>query len=267
MTSPLNSQSLSIYYGSRWFLLLAKSFVLHRQAHPYRRLSATLMVSRSAPFTLEVDDGRTLSGYAALLAPGVRRRSIVALEADLAIFDLPIDTPHYAALAPLLAEQAVLSLPPAAFKPLKPALKQAAEEAVSSERIHALCEAVVVAACGRPPQPRKIDERIERAVALLNDTPLSEASLGRIAQQLHLSVSRLRQLFKLETGCTFTHYARWAAVWHAARLWQRGTPWTQVAIESGFCDLSHLDRAFNEVFGLNPSTVVDPARVRLVRCD
>lgn len=267
MSAPLAAQNLSIYYGPRWFLLLARSFVLHRPQQPYRRLSATLLLSRRAPFDLEVEDGRRLQGQAALLAPGVRRRRIIAKDADLAIFDLPIDTPHYAALAPLLRQQAVLSLPVAAFRPLHPTLRRAAETNLPAPAVHRLFDAAVKAAGGSTPRVRAMDPRIVRAQMLLNDTPLSQARLGRFATRLNLSASRLRQLFKEETGCTFSHYARWAAIWHAARLWQRGMPWTEVALASGFSDLSHLDRGFNEVFGLNPSAVVDPQRVRLVRCE
>ena len=43
-------------------------------------------------------------------------------------------------------------------------------------------------------------------------------------------------------------------------------PLVEVSEAAGFHDLAHLNRAFNEVFGLNPSTVFDPGQVRLVRC-
>jgi AraC-like DNA-binding protein len=63
-----------------------------------------------------------------------------------------------------------------------------------------------------------------------------------------------------------SHYARWTAVWKAALLWAHGTPFTELAHEVGFYDLAHLDHAFVETFGVNPSTVIDPAAVRLIRC-
>jgi AraC-like DNA-binding protein len=90
--------------------------------------------------------------------------------------------------------------------------------------------------------------------------------LPALGKRLHLSTSRLRHLFQEELGCSVTHYARWAAVWKAARAWKHGTPFTDLAHAVGFYDLAHLDHAFIETFGVNPSTVIDPAQITLIRC-
>jgi hypothetical protein len=63
-----------------------------------------------------------------------------------------------------------------------------------------------------------------------------------------------------ETGCPVSHYARWVAVWKVASLWTQGKPLTGIACEIGFHDLAHLDHASIEVFGMNPSTVIDQHR-------
>ncbi|MFX6645104.1 helix-turn-helix domain-containing protein, partial [Acinetobacter baumannii] len=80
----------------------------------------------------------------------------------------------------------------------------------------------------------------------------------------HLSPSRLRSLFKQEVGFTIQQYARWLAVWRASLAWRQGRSLTDVAMEAGFYDLPHIDHAFNEVFGINPTNVIDPHFVRLV---
>lgn len=76
-----------------------------------------------------------------------------------------------------------------------------------------------------------------------------------------------RELFKQQTGFTIGEYARWRGVWRAALLWKRGAKLTDLAVEAGFYDLAHIDKAFNEVFGMNPSTVIDPRFVTLVNCE
>ena len=50
-------------------------------------------------------------------------------------------------------------------------------------------------------------------------------------------------------------------------LWKQGRKLTDVAVEAGFYDLAHADRTFVEVFGMNPSTAIDPRFVRIVNCD
>lgn len=49
-------------------------------------------------------------------------------------------------------------------------------------------------------------------------------------------------------------------------LWTQVRKLTDIAHEVGFHDLSHVDRAFKEMFGLNPSSSIRPDDVRLVRC-
>lgn len=259
---------MTIYYGSRWFLLLARHFVLRRSEHPYRRLSATLMIARGRPFTLQVDDCEAISTQAVLIAPKVQRRLIEAVDSHIAIFDLAIETPHFAALAPLIQKTAVLNLDVGRFASLMPSLEAAAAGTLAPEAARQLFDRVVELAGGTPiPLAPAGDVRITQAIAQINEAGFGEASLEQLAERAHLSPSRFRQLFKEQTGSTIRHYARWAATWRAVWLWQRGTPWTQIAHQCGFTDLAHLDHAFNEVFGLNPSAVVDPSTVLLRRCE
>lgn len=266
MNPPPALANLTIYYGVRWFLLMARTFVLHRETSPYRRLSATLMIATGAPIQLEVENYPPLTVQACLLAPNVRRQRITAVDSNIAIFDLPIETPHFTALEPLLRERAVMALPEVGFEPLHAALALAASGRLDNLGVAQLRDAVVHTASGQWPQVRPLDARIAQALHIINERPFGEARLPQLAATQHLSPSRLRQLFKQQTGCNLTQYMRWAAVWRAVWLWSSGKPWTEIAHDCGFHDLPHLDRAFNEVFGLNPSTVVDPHKVRLLRC-
>ncbi len=254
------------YYGNRRFLLLATSFVLDRSSSPYRRLSASLMLACGEPLRLEVGDGLTLTTRVALVAPKVRRRRTVALNSRLAIFDVPIGSPEYAALEPTLQEQQILSLELERFASLLPTLERGFAAPLSCAEVDGLFQSAVHAVTGRRPALRKVDPRIARAIDLIDEVPLDQIRLTRLAKQLSLSPSRLRHLFQTETGCSVTHYARWAAVWKAASLWTRGMPLTEIAHEVGFYDLAHLDHAFVETFGVSPSVVIDPSRIALVRC-
>ena len=245
------------YYGMKRFLLLAPTFVLE-PPNPYRRLSPTLLLACNEPFWLECGDGVAISSRVALIAPKVPRRRLVAVNSDLAIFDLPI---HSA-----LATEPVQSLEFERFTHLLPALKKAFKGELPCEDLDRLFEAAMHAISDCNPPPPTIDPRIEQALKMIDDSPFDEVSLPALSRRLGLSPSRLRHLFKEVTGNTVTHYARWTAVWRAISLWSQGRRLTEIAHEVGFHDLSHLDHAFIEVFGLNPSTVINPENVTLIRC-
>jgi AraC-like DNA-binding protein len=246
--------------------MLARSFMLDRASRPYRRLSASLFIACGAPFQIEVGDGLTLNTRVALIAPKVRRRRTVALNSDLAVFDFPIGTPEYAALEPTLRAQQILALDFERFRPLEPALRRALAAELPCAELDDLFQVAVRTIAGRVPTAHALDPRVAKVIEQIQELPLDEVKLSALAKQIHLSPSRLRHLFQEETGSTVTQYARWAAVWKAALLWTQGRPFTDLAHEVGFYDLAHLDHAFIETFGVNPSLAIDPAQVKLIRC-
>ena len=87
--------------------------------------------------------------------------------------------------------------------------------------------------------------------------PLNEFNIENLAQQVYLSSSRLRSLFKQNIGHSIGEYARWSAVWQAVDQYTPGRSFTDVAMETGFFDLPHVSRTFVEVFGISPSLAID----------
>jgi AraC-like DNA-binding protein len=261
-------QPLTIYYARRCFLLLGKSFVLDRHYAPYRRLAATLLLTRQQPFDLETDAGSMTGIEAALIAPKVLRKRIVAVDSDIAILDIPMDSPAYRRIAGQLRQQSQISYSRGHFLALFPLLLKADEGTLDADDFYFLhTSASQIIAEGIDP-PDTTDTRVTQAMRMIDELPLDSVKLDLLAQQLDLSKSRLSHLFIAETGSTVSHYARWVAVWRAVNQWQQGCTWTRIAQDSGFYDLAHFDHAFTEVFGLKPSAVFDPVRVRLHRlCD
>jgi len=254
---------LTIYYGGQRFMLLADDFVLDRRQSPYRRLAATLLYARRAPFRIEIEGFGSLSAWALLLTPKLRRRLIHAPASQIAIFDYPMGTAGYRRLAPLLREAPVHACHPAAFAALHPALDAAAQGRLEADEALAL-HRHMAEAIAPPVTAESLDDlRIARTLARIAQLPLDQVMLTRLAAAEGLSASRLRHLFSAETGSTVSHYARWLAVWRAVDAWRPGLTWTRLAQDAGFHDLAHFDHAFLEVFGLKPSRVFDPQRVCL----
>lgn len=258
---------MTVYYWAQGFVLLARTFVLDRAQSPYHRLSVTLLIAFGRPFVIEIGDGSQLRTHAALVAPKVLRRRITAVNSDIAILDLAIDSPEFAALAPVFRGRPMVGLEIERFAHLRPLLGQAAAGTLSCQSMKDVVRDAVKVVCGELPKPPASNPHIGQVRRLLRELPLREVRLETLARRVHLSPSRLRHLFKETTGSSLTQYARWASVWHAATLWVGGgKSWTEVAQEAGFYDLAHLDRAFNEFFGLNPSAVTDPRYVTLLHC-
>ncbi|MEX2476228.1 helix-turn-helix domain-containing protein [Marinobacter sp.] len=254
------------YYGSRRFLLIASSFLLDRSKDPYYRLSATLLFACREPFKLEIGDGTELTAHAVLIAPKVLRKRLIALNSDLFIFDIPIQSPEFMALKPVFQGREVLPLNQEAFVHLQPAMEQARRGVSSPEDIQKLLTEAVKTFAPYSPPNRVLDSRVVRVMELIHEAPLGTVNLELLAKQVHLSPSRLRHLFSEQTGSTIRHFARWSATWRVVELWSRGRALTELAFEAGFYDLAHLDHAFMEVFGLNPSTIIDPENVTLIHC-
>lgn len=258
-------RGVTIYYWPCAVVLLAPSLMLDRPTGP---LSATLRLACAEPYMINVG-GQLLTTRASLVAPKAPRKRIAALNSDLALFYLPVDAPEYAGVRQLLGDASLLDLDIDKFEPVLPLLRTAMHTVQPPAVIRQLVREVIALLTDHHTVPTVVDQRVTQACSMLDRMPLSEVSLQRVADAVHLSPSRLRDLFKRQTGFTIGDYARWRAVWRAALIWQRseGKTMTEVALEAGFHDLAHADRAFIQVFGMNPSRIIDPKYVTLVDCE
>ena len=263
----LSGPSTTIYYWRRGFVQLAPSYLLERRRRPYRRLSVSLMFGLKQAFTIETDEGGSVTARALLIAPKVARRRISALDSDFVICDMALATPEFHALAPLLDGAPLRVLDERKLAPLVAGFRRAGSGEMPAGELRDLVHRTIIEFTGRRPEAPPLHPRIARALQLIDEQPLRAISPGWLTGQVHLSASRLRALFSTELGSSLTHYLRWNAVWKAAWLWSRGRPLVDVVEAAGFYDLAHLNRAFNEVFGLNPSDLFHPDQVRLIRCD
>lgn len=86
----------------------------------------------------------------------------------------------------------------------------------------------------------EFDSRVERALIMIRQT--NDLSLGDLAQEVNLSPSRLRHLFRDEVGLTIRTYSLWQRAQHALRVIAEGSSLSEAAYRTGFSDLSHLSR-------------------------
>jgi len=255
-----------IYRWLRGFLLLAPSFIVDRGEHPTRRPSIRVMWSLRAPFDIEFSNGSWLKTSAVMMSADAQRRQIIANEAGFVLLDLAISTPEYAALAPLMAGQSVLTLEPGVFEALKPQLELAGAGAIAPQQVHTLRREVVHAVAGVYSEDPHYDPRVETALRVIQQRRLEDVTLETIAEAVYLSPDRLRHLFREQVGCTVSNYARTAAVWKALSARSEGRQLTELAHEAGFHDYSHFNHVFKEMFGFCPGMTQITANVRVIAC-
>lgn len=245
-------------------LLTAPSLLLDRPPGP---LSATLRIACRDPYTIEVA-GETCVTRASLVAPKAERKRIIAPNSGIALlFYLPLQAPRHAALRALISDRKLVDLPITLFEPLLPRIRAAMQDVRPAPEIKSLVRDVIEAISGQSlPEADGMDPRIAKACAVLDELPQREAQIRTVASRVHLWPSRLRKLFREEVGFTIGECARWRAVLHG----KRGLTLTDVALEAGFHDLSHADKAIND--GLrhqsvdtHRSAVRDPHQLRARR--
>lgn len=258
--------SRQIYYWNTGFIMATSSFELDRRNQPYRRISATLIVSLSGEFELEVADGRQFRGNAVLLAPMIERRVISAKDCDLVICDQAMTAPEYTALASVLGGNDLKPIDLKALDTVVDEFRAALDGTLPDSTAPTLMRRVTRALTGLDtPQP-ELPRAIARALPIIDEMAFDELTPSGLAELVHISSSRLRQLFSEHLGCTISQYIRWAAVWKVIWQWSRGRPVIEVAVEAGFHDAAHVNRAFREIFGTNPTESFRPQQVVLRRC-
>ncbi len=111
------------------------------------------------------------------------------------------------------------------------------------------------------PRPQRTDKVLPAAVlrsicdyveAHL-DCPLTLEELGRVAQY---SPYHLTRLFRAATGQTLHQYVTARRLTEAKILLETSDlPLLQIALQTGFCDLSHLSKHFRQAYGCAPGAV------------
>jgi AraC family transcriptional regulator of adaptative response / DNA-3-methyladenine glycosylase II len=97
---------------------------------------------------------------------------------------------------------------------------------------------------------------VNRAVRLIDEGALDEASVGDLAERLGIGTRHLSRLFRRHLGTTPTAAARTARVQRAKRLID-GTalPMTEIAGLSGFRSLRSFNAVFQQVYRRSPSSL------------
>jgi AraC family transcriptional regulator len=115
---------------------------------------------------------------------------------------------------------------------------------------------------GTPPPPAGAPRWLGRVEAALAGGLREPVSLRALADAAGVHPNHVARVFRRHHGCTMRSYLHRLRVLHASRLIAADAQLAEVAIESGFCDQSHLTHVFQTVTGMTPSAYRRLARGR-----
>jgi AraC-like DNA-binding protein len=105
----------------------------------------------------------------------------------------------------------------------------------------------------RPRPSPAVVEKIKRVLTFLGGPRENPATLGELATTAAMSRSHFSHTFHTVAGMALRDYVRDLRLQHAHRLILNSPlSLTDVAIDSGFYDLPHLDKAFRQRIGVSP---------------
>lgn len=102
---------------------------------------------------------------------------------------------------------------------------------------------------------RRIDPRIARSVALLNDVREHVTTAAECAAATGLSQSRFLHLFKDETGVSFRALRAWKRARHLLHFANQELNLAHLAQEIGYPDSTHFSHSIRRFYGLKPKAI------------
>lgn len=101
-------------------------------------------------------------------------------------------------------------------------------------------------------KPGRERRAIQQALEMINDTISENISLETLSRQAGLSPFYFTRIFRQYTGLPPHAYRKQQRILLAKQLLRKRMPISQVAVEAGFADQSHLTRHFKQIVGITP---------------
>lgn len=213
-----------------------------------------LIVSLTTPFRMRRPGGEWGS-YRTLLIDSDQPHECRALNSHVLFCNIDPETEVGRQLKhTFLTHQSVAELPPSRTDELIAQLASHVLQATTHDQLRDQI-AQFVDSLSNYRQPTPIDERIEKALGLLQLFGDKPPKLRELADEVCLSSGRLVHLFKEQVGIPIRKYILWKRMLNAVHYMTTGATLTTAAHEAGFADSAHFSRTFSRMFGMMPSAI------------
>lgn len=138
------------------------------------------------------------------------------------------------------------------------------QQQLSYEHAYKKLEELLSLAFDQLAEPHKVDPRIASVIEIIKQRVDDNVSVESLAQDVSLSVPRLVQLFKQQTGVPIRRYRQWHRLFTTAVKMGQGYNLTEAALAAGFSDSAHFTNTFRAMLGMKPSAILSqPNQIRI----
>jgi AraC-like DNA-binding protein len=215
-----------LWFGRDWWCFEGVSGDSRAHGH----LCAQVVVGLDGPARVETERG-VVEAPVVAVAPGVRHR-LLNSEGLRVIYPRPLG--RLARRWNLNVWSEPVTVAPAAWTPL-----------LTGDRLDQALDAETALGEAQP-----IDPRLRTVLDALD----GDIDLALLAQRVGLSPARLRALAQAELGAPLAHWRLWLRLETAMLRMRAGDSLAAAAVEAGFVDQPHLNRAMRRFFGVTPLT-------------
>jgi len=236
------------------------------EAKLVNRYATTLFLSLDDdPITIGLENGQKISGRGVLVGPRSQRhqtivnRDVIAMIWEQQGFEAQ-------ALLHELVRKPIQTVVPENISRIKELVAQLNhgrnKRHIGAEISGELSACVASLFCDQI----RLDTRILRAANILRAEVPSHLDGECLAKKLDISLERLRHLFSEQMGVSLINYLLWSKLRRTFLYINTGCSATEVALECGFSDLSHMTRTFRNLVGITPTIVLEGNNIEAIHC-
>ncbi|WP_144391762.1 helix-turn-helix domain-containing protein [Pleionea sediminis] len=140
-------------------------------------------------------------------------------------------------------------------------LQQIVQKQLNYFQAYELLEKLLDTISGRSTSHVHPDHRVVKVIDMIKKSISDNLAVEQLAKAVNLSVPRLTQLFKENTGISIRKYRRWHRLFVSANQLSSGKSLTETAQDTGFSDSAHFSNTFRSIMGLKPSEMLSNPEV------
>ncbi len=228
--------------------------------------AATLLVSLDKPISFKMKDDEESTECYSLLLPAGLTVSIDTGDAIIANCNLdPLGADFSGVTSLMQDKKGKISYNLSQYGDFKHVYTAMLEQQLESEPAYELLEDLLEKRFSQFYPNHAIDSRVAKVVDKIKLNFDDNQSVDDLASFVNLSVPRLVQIFKKQTGVPMRRYRLWHRLYVTAVRMGNGSSLTEAALIAGFTDSAHFSHTFKSMLGMSASTMLlQPNSIKIV---
>lgn len=219
--------------------------------------AATLLISLDKPISFSIEgDNECFECFSLLLPAGL---SVTVNTGDAIVANCNLDPlgADFSGLSVLMQNrQGKISYDLKEYGEFKQVLRTLQAQQLDSKKAYELLDELLENRFSQHYPNHAIDSRVAKVVEKIKQTADDNLSVDDLASLVNLSVPRLVQIFKKQTGVPMRRYRLWHRLYITAVKMASGGNLTEAAINAGFTDSAHFSHTFKAMFGMAPTIIL-----------